>query len=224
MNKFLDVCGPYVTELLDHGTVLEPEAIKYIGKHYVNLYGLERVLPEGGKEHSYCVDVSHLCGAPGFSLLATPDYVCKDAIVEIKCPAYNIKKGFSPKDAMFYELRRNPYGRHNHFLQSAIYAMIFDKPDFYVMKYFAIVSEGNVEDAAIMTKYTMSPQLKKFLMECIFHAFKNIHDYVEAKRIGKNKYRFKSMKDEMIRMMEYSFADQFPTLTGRITYTKAKKH
>lgn len=221
---FTAICGEYVCALMDHGVEMEPKAIEYINKHYAMLCGIERVLPPDGKERSYRHDVSTLCGGADFNLLATPDYCGTDCVVEIKCPAYHLKRGYKPVDALFAEVRKYPFGRHNHFIQAATYAHIRGNEYFYVMKYFWINQEEHVhQEAAVMIQYKMTDELHHFIEVCIYHAFYNIYLYLTKEPSERRRMRFKNLKKEMQEMTESCFINAFPSIDGRIHSFKPTK-
>ena len=168
--------------MMDHGTNFEPAT----RQAYCDFYKSEtfKLLESGTKSR-----IMSICdGNNEWDCLVTPDMLVSNdshpdvigkRIVELKCPAYGIvtvKRPINDVVKNFTELY--PQGRANHFLQAAMYAIIFQVERFDLFYFF---TDGTTE-WFFNVRFIVTEPLKKLIYESIQSCWRHIEKYQQEKK------------------------------------------
>lgn len=143
------------------------------------------------------------------SVLATPDFIVEvngeERIVEFKCPYYVVltkKDSTLSQVALEYSLRY-PYGRENSFIQSAVYAMLYNCKDFHTVYYFGNDAD---EEIIIIYKYILLGDVVEDIIEAITQTEKDLNTLKTEKNV---KFRSKTtLRKKIHKQMQDQFVER----------------
>lgn len=185
-QRELDI-SDFATRAMLHGTENEDEAKKQYLKFYPEF---EHVRHDSTEEITDVISITRTAKGENKEniqpettrVIVTPDLIATDnksgerIVVEFKCPFFEI---FQPNRrhnrtiALICEefTEKNPYGKTNSFIQSAVYCFVYGLKKFRTVYYF---TDGEDASMAVFT-YTINDHL----MDTLFDAIKEMTTYIE---------------------------------------------